>query len=257
MQIKRARDAYSRYFRFNNKRSLSTMLPSELVVIESSGLLAYIDKTREFDNQILIYQSCDLDYLSSIYRLYAYDFQPEISIEAGLLSDELRQWLKERGYQQTQEHAFLSLSHSQTALNRLTSNNVTVERWQEDKADDFLALLNTSGVTCTEQIRKEKKPLYCTDSFRTFVAYLDGSPCAWATSYIEQGVAILANAYTQEEVRGLGCQQSLLNARISDAHLLGSELILTDVIPESISHKNCLKVGFGSDSLRQVWIKSV
>ncbi|WP_197477788.1 MULTISPECIES: hypothetical protein [unclassified Marinomonas] len=55
MQIKRARDAYSRYFRFNNKRSLSTMLPSELAVLESSGLLAYIDKTREFDNQILIY----------------------------------------------------------------------------------------------------------------------------------------------------------------------------------------------------------
>ena len=256
MQIKRARDAYSRYFRFNNKRSLSTMLPSELAIIESSGLLAYIDKTREFDNQILIYQSCDLDYLTSLYRLYGHDFQPEISIEAGLMNDDLKHWLDEKGYQPEYQHAFLSLNRSQAKLNHMKLNNVTVERWQENKADDFLALLKTSGVTCTDQIWKEKKSFYCTESFRTFIAYFHGEPCAWATSYVKNDVAILANAFTQESLRDRGCHLALLNARIEDALTLGTELILTDVIPESVSQKNCYSVGFNSDGTRQVWVKS-
>ncbi|WP_438464510.1 N-acetyltransferase [Marinomonas sp. PE14-40] len=255
MQNKRARDAYSRYFRLNNKRSLSTMLPSELSIIESLGLIAYIDKTRKYDNQILIHRSCDLDYLTSVYSLYDPESLPEISIEAGLESDELKLWLNEHGYQPSNQHDFLSLNRSQAKLNRMQLNNVTVERWQVDRADDFLALLKTSGLTCSDQIWKEKKSYYCTESFRVFIAYFYGNPCAWATSYVKNDVAILANAFTQEDVRGQGCQLALLNTRIEDAIALETELILTDVIPDSISQKNCRSVGFISDGIRQVWVR--
>lgn len=255
MQNKKARDAYTRYFRLNNKRSLSTMLPSELSIIESLGLIAYIDKTRKYDNQILIHRPCDLDYLSSVYRLYGTGYLPEISIETGLESDELTFWLDEHGYHPSNQHEFLSLHRSHVKPNSMPLNNVAVERWQVDRVDDFLALLKTSGLICSDRIWKEKKSFYCTESFRVFVAYLDGTPCAWATSYVKNDVAILANAFTQEAARGQGCQLALLNARIEDAVALESELILTDVIPDSISQKNCLSMGFNSDCIRQVWVR--
>lgn len=80
-------------------------------------------------------------------------------------------------------------------------------------------------------------------------------PCAWATSFIENEYAILANAYTQESHRSKGCQTALLRARIEDAISLGTEMVLTDVLPSSTSSKNCKSVGFSSAGIRSVWCK--
>lgn len=255
MQDKRASDAYNTYFRFNNKRTLSTMLPSELSIIESLNLKAYIDKTRRYDNQILIHHHCDLAYLDSVYGLFDLDALPEIAIESGLETPELKQWLNERGYQPSHQHEFLSLNRFGLDLSHVSQSNVHVERWTEARADDFLALLKTSGLTCSDQVWKSKKSFYCTESFRVYVAYLDGIPCAWATSYLENNLAILGNAFTQEHARGKGCQTELLTTRVQDAIDLGAERVLTDVLSGSVSQKNCRRIGFQPDVVRQVWLR--
>ncbi|WP_407641485.1 GNAT family N-acetyltransferase [Alginatibacterium sediminis] len=130
-----------------------------------------------------------------------------------------------------------------------------VERWSHDNVDEFLALLKTSGLECSDEIWEKKRSLYCTNTFRSYVAKINGKPCAWATSFIESECVILANAYTQERYRSKGCQTALLRARIEDAISLGIKLILTYVMPNSTSSKNCKSVGFSSVGVRSVWCK--
>ena len=113
----------------------------------------------------------------------------------------------------------------------------TVERWGADRADDFLQLLMTSGVTCDPAVWSDRRRHYCTETFRAYVASIDGAPRAWATLFVSGKAGYLANAYTQENCRGLGCQTALLHARQLDAAALGVDWLMTDVEHGSSSHR--------------------
>ncbi len=54
MQDQRVKDVYRSYFQFNNERTLSTDLESELFSIVFEGCSVFVDKTRKYDNQIFI-----------------------------------------------------------------------------------------------------------------------------------------------------------------------------------------------------------
>lgn len=255
MQDKRVKDVYSSYFHFNNERTLSTDLASELFSAEAEGCSVFVDKTRKYDNQIIIHDLCGVENLENHLKLYKHGFSPEISIEPQAITNELKTWLLSRKFEQAYEHEFLELRVSDYAVSTDVSDRVSVERWAHDNVDEFLALLKTSGLECTDEIWEKKRALYCTDTFRCYVAKINGKPCAWATSFIENEYAILANAYTQESYRSQGCQTALLRARIEDAISLGISVILTDVMPSSTSSKNCKSVGFSRVGVRSVWCK--
>lgn len=114
---------------------------------------------------------------------------------------------------------------------------------------------NGSVIAWSDKCVQSGRVMYCTETFRCYVAKINGKPCAWATSFIENEYAILANAYTQEAYRSNGCQTALLRARIEEAIGLGVKVILTDVMPNSISSKNCKSVGFTKSGTRSVWCK--
>lgn len=275
MQVKAVKDAYNAYFYFNNERTLSTDLASELISIEDDGFTVFIDKTRKYDNQILIDGVCNSASLEADLKLFVDGISPEISIAPNALTTDLKSWLSKHQFVPAFEHEFLELSaegyvekpstekSSAEALIAETSSveplsdvgKVTIERWTQDNADEFLALLKTSGLECSDQIWQQKRALYCTDTFRCYVAKIEGKPCAWATSFINNGHAILANAYTQERYRSKGCQTALLRSRIEDAIALGAKVLLTDVMPNSTSSKNCKSIGFRSVGVRSVWCK--
>lgn len=247
--------AFARYFQFNNLRTLSTDAPSELRVLNAGVYQAYIDPTRRYDNQLLIQAESSASQLTTALALYANTPAPEISVAPAADSATLRNWMSEHGFQREFNHQFLQLrSRDYTASN--AHSRVRVERWTSARADDFLALLKTSGLQCSDAIWQAKRHLYCTDAFRCFVAYHGDTPCAWATTYLDEDVATLANAFTQEAARGNGSQTALLHARIRDAIEHGATLLFTDVMPESTSARNCLSVGFEPVVTRQVWCKS-
>jgi hypothetical protein len=255
MQDKRVKDVYSSYFQFNNERTLSTGLESELFSAAFEGCSVFVDKTRKYDNQIIIHGACANEDLDSHLSLYKHGFSPEIYIEPQAITNELKAWLSSREFVPVYEHEFLELrTENYVALSEV-SDEVTVERWTQDNVDAFLTLLKTSGLECSHEIWEKKRSLYCTDTFRCYVSKINGAPCAWATSFIENEFAILANAYTQESYRSNGCQTALLKARISDAMSLGVKVFLTDVMPNSTSSKNCKSVGFCSVGVRSVWCK--
>ncbi|EKM29632.1 hypothetical protein VCHENC02_4569, partial [Vibrio harveyi] len=175
--------------------------------------------------------------------------------EPQAITNELKAWLSDRDYVPAYEHEFLELRAVNYVPLEEVSDEVTVERWTHENVDAFLTLLKTSGLECSDEIWEKKRSLYCTDKFRCYVAKINGQPCAWATSFIENEFAILANAYTQENYRSNGCQTALLRARILDAMSLGVQVLLADVMPSSTSSKNCKSVGFCSVGVRSVWCK--
>ncbi|CAM3038684.1 GNAT family N-acetyltransferase [Vibrio neptunius] len=255
MQDNSVKDVYGSYFQFNNQRTLSTDLESELFTAESLGCSVFVDKTRKYDNQIIIHDVVSKEGLESHLSLYQHSFSPEISIEPQAKTHELQAWLSSHEFVPAYEHEFLELRAVNYVAIAEASDEITVERWTQDNADAFLALLKTSGLECSDAIWQKKRSLYCTDTFRCYVAKINGEPCAWATSFIDNEFAILANAYTQENSRSNGCQTALLRARISDAISLGVKVLLTDVMPNSTSSKNCKAVGFSRVGVRSVWCK--
>ncbi|QUX96034.1 N-acetyltransferase [Marinomonas sp. CT5] len=255
MQDKKVKDVYNSYFQFNNERTLSTGLKSELFTVEAEGCSVFVDRTRKYDNQIVIYGVCSAENLESHLTLYKHGFSPEISIDLQAITNELKTWLSNHEFVSTYEHEFLELREANYVACAEQTGQLTVERWSHDNVDTFLTLLKTSGLECSEEIWKKKRSLYCTDTFRCYVVKINGEPCAWATSFIENEYAILANAYTQESYRSKGCQTALLRARIEEAFSLGAKVVLTDVMPKSTSSKNCKSVGFSRIGMRSVWCK--
>ncbi|MEJ2764818.1 GNAT family N-acetyltransferase [Photobacterium sp. MCCC 1A19761] len=244
------------YSRFNNLRTFSTGLPSEMRVIEQAGMTVFVDPTRPYDNRILGLNTDNEVHLETVLGEYPEPIAPYLELEPEAVSQVLSNRLVSLGYLPV-----LSLEYLALPLERYDAaqcpTDIHVERWGPERADDFLALLKTSGVQCSDEIWALKRQFYCTEQFRCFVAMVDEQPCAWATSFIEQGTALLANAYTQETSRGRGCQTALLHARARDAQSLGCTDLLTDVLPQSQSALNCKKLGFSTLTVRSIWERTV
>ncbi|ROS04983.1 hypothetical protein EDC56_0501 [Sinobacterium caligoides] len=249
------RNAYTSYFRFNNARTLSTNLPSELKIADLPELTSYIDPTRRYDNQLIIHRSSAAAQIEDILECYHEDTPPEISVEPDAVAYNLSKVLIGCEYRPSYSHEFLVMdigTYSPVGF----KDGVRVEMLSVERADEFLALLKTSGLSCSDETWQAKRHLYCTEVFRCFVAFVGDIPCAWATSFIDEKTATLANAYTQEKYRGRGCQTALLHARIQDAEKLGVGYLLTDVMPKTVSASNCKAVGFLTETIRTVWEKA-
>lgn len=288
--------ALTSYFCFNNTRTLSTSRPSQLTLVRKPGMTAYIDSTRRYDNHVVIHQKCAESDIEEVLGLYPDHLSPEISIEPAATDFSLSQCLMKHRFVPAYSHEFLAMRAESYQASPI-KQEIRVERWECEKVDDFLALLQTAGVECSETVWEEKRRYYCTEQFRCFVAFYDDQPCAWATSYLidngmsrcslvsdklddtvitaretgaeaasdmapntrkgsDRRVAILANAYTQEAYRGKGCQTALLHARIQDAKAAKVTHLLTDVMPDTISSRNCKAAGFTTKTIRTVWARS-
>ncbi|MFL5832390.1 MAG: GNAT family N-acetyltransferase [Solirubrobacterales bacterium] len=96
------------------------------------------------------------------------------------------------------------------------------------------------------------------DSWRCYVARVDGKACGCGAMVIEDGIAELGIGATLEDVRGRGCQTALLRRRISDAAEAGCRTLLVETgerVPDrpSASYRNILKAGFAEAYLRPNW----
>lgn len=248
------KNAYDSYFFFNNERTLSTAVPSQLQIVDEESFTAYIDPTRRYDNQINIRATQKKSPLiGELLEYYSDDMPPKIRIDSDVAPSfchTLPKYKYEVSY--TQEFMFMTQADY---MHRQLDGQVVVEVWEEDRADDFLNLLKTSGMNCEEQVWQAKRKYYCTQTFRCYVAFINNAPCAWATTFLDGNLATLANAYTQEQYRNQGCQTALLQARIVDAFESGIQYLLTDVLINTPSRRNCKSAGFSTINLCDVWEK--
>lgn len=250
----KTQSAFENYFTFNNRRTLTTNEPSQLNIHRFENITAYVDPTRQFDNQVIIHNVCTNEEAVEALVLYQHSFYPEVRIAPSAQALKLGSFLSNSDFHYMYDIEFMQLNAAQY-LSAAPQNSIQIERWGANKADEFRALLTTSGVQCSDEIWQAKRAFYCTEQFRCFVAKLDGQPVAWATSFLDGNVAILANAFTQETARNKGCHMALLHARIQDAIALGANTLLTDVMPESVSARHCAKAGFTASQTDMVWVK--
>jgi hypothetical protein len=237
------------YTRFNAARTLLTPLPSELRVERFDGLIALVDPARRrpgYPNRILGLTPESLPALDSALAAYERDgLVPEIQISSHP-TVEVR--LVELGF-----HPLHTLAYLVREPVLLPAPGLMVERWGHERADDFLDLLRHAGVELTDELRALRREHYCTEKFRAHVAHVNGVPSAWATLFAWEKLGFFANAFTLEEARGRGCQTALLVARLRDAHDLGLETVVTDLVRDSTSHRNVERAGFRLQHVETVW----
>ena len=238
------------YSRFNAVRTLSTDSRSlfQAEVLGNCALL--VDAARPSPgicNRVLGFGASDVSDLSTILSKYG-EHRPRFDLRPDELCPSVVDSLLSVGYRPVGSLAYL-LSDPKVA----DADEIRVERWGHDRADEFVRLLERAGVPYSDAIWAKRREHYCTCSFRTFVSYLEGRPAGLGTLYVTGQFGVLANAVTFPEYRGRGVHTALLRGRLSDAHQLGLDTLLTDVEPNSISYRNCLKVGFELTTIHSIW----
>jgi hypothetical protein len=148
----------------------------------------------------------------------------------------------------------MQLCYLGTVPDRRRNASRRVERLDASQADFFLDLLEQQGVEFPPEKRAHKRGFYCTDRFRAYVARdASGTPCAWTTMFVENGVAFFGNSFTLPQWRRTGAHLSLLDARLDDAAELGLEVAYTDVEHRSQSFYNCVRAGFATLTINTIW----
>jgi GNAT superfamily N-acetyltransferase len=133
-----------------------------------------------------------------------------------------------------------------------------VLRLQEHQRDEFLNLLQLSGVDFPPDRRASKQHHYCTEQFQAFVAKAaDGAPCGWATLFMQGDTGFLGNAFTLPGHRRSGVHQAMLGARLQAAAQAGAAVVFTDVEHGSQSHLNCERAGFRTLTVTTIWERPV
>jgi hypothetical protein len=92
--------------------------------------------------------------------------------------------------------------------------------------------------------------------FRSYLAYVDGSPAALGILHVANGVGSMANGLTVPSMRRRGCQTALLYQRIADAARAECDLMVSQCMPGVTSQNNQLRVGFQIAGSKAWWVRS-
>ncbi|HEY7198354.1 MAG TPA: GNAT family N-acetyltransferase [Gaiellaceae bacterium] len=94
------------------------------------------------------------------------------------------------------------------------------------------------------------------DRISCWVASVDGAPVAVAILYLDEDVAVLADAATLPAHRSRGCQAALIDARARAAATRGATVLTSDVEFGSTSHRNLQAAGLATAYTKLVWQRS-
>ena len=94
---------------------------------------------------------------------------------------------------------------------------------------------------------------YRQPGWRLYIATVDARPAAFGVLHEHDGIGSLAGAATLPEFRGRGCQSALLARRIADATADGCELVVSQAMPGSSSHRNMERAGLRVAYTKGIW----
>jgi GNAT superfamily N-acetyltransferase len=93
--------------------------------------------------------------------------------------------------------------------------------------------------------------------WRTYVAYRDGTPAAFAQLHIRGTTACLALAGTLSEHRSQGFQTALIRQRLTDAAMAGCDLVCAQAGFGTTSQQNMERAGFRVAYTKAVFSEAV
>ena len=256
---KRLLRAVTNYSRFNASRSLGVEADSEFASTKFGAAIALTDPARPrlpMFNRVLGLSPTDAKQIDAILRHYkSAGCEPHFELSPDAIVPDLIGDLVGHGFEPSDAISYMVTAPGAQAPKLAAADKPTISRWQADDADRFRELLGRSGVTCEDSVWERRRQHYCSETFRVFVAEIEGEPCSWATLYADDDsrAAYLANAYTIPEFRGRRCHLALLEARLADARDLGLRAAYTDAIPDTPSARNCRRAGFSPSTTLTLW----
>lgn len=230
------------YARFNAWRSLRARDP-ELKVHEVGGLSVLVDASRPTDETYNRVVGLTQERSSALDEALAWfvAVPPQVDVAVDRMDPLLSGALTERGLAPAQ--TLVWLWGEPPKLAQAPVEGVVVRRLvgEPERLLDLIA--TTAPEPFSALVREKRAPYYCTDTFRAYLATVDGEDAGWATLFCHEGRGILGNAFVRGPFRRRGVHRALHAARARDAAALGLEWVVVDVMPESASHRNALRAG--------------
>lgn len=230
------------YTCFNAQRSLRARDP-ELVVRDVGGLRVLTDPSRPRDelyNRVVGLTLARVGALDEALAVFG-EVPRQVDVAVDRMDPRVCGALTERGLAPAQALCWLWADPAR--MDHAAVDGVAVRRL-DGEADLFLdAIGTTAPEPFSALVRERRAPHYCTDTFRAYLASVGGEVAGWATTWCHEGAGVFANAYVHHAHRRRGVHRALLAARARDAAALGLAWVVTDVLPESASHRNALRAG--------------
>jgi GNAT superfamily N-acetyltransferase len=209
------------------------------------------DIPQRFFNSVLGTDDDTRAHLDDIEALYAArDVTPSFELVPARFSAALAADFHARGYTVVEQHVGL-------ANTRLSSRPAApdVEVAEVDTATE--AWLDTYlggwGAREPEAAKVNMRGWRANDSWRFYLASVDGEPAGAAALDVRAPTALLGSASTIERFRGRGVQAALLARRIEDASAAGCDLVVGGAYEGTTSVRNQQRAGFQIAFTRTVW----
>lgn len=116
--------------------------------------------------------------------------------------------------------------------------------WQQFAAAALPAAFGEQAETWIQWLTDSIRATFGRPDWRTYIAFVQGQPAAFAQLHIEGRAGCLALAGTLPAFRGHGAQTALIQRRIADALAAGCDLICTQTGPGTVSQHNMERAGF-------------
>ena len=244
---------------FNSKRALSN-IEKDLEISKMGDSTLIIDKKSPksgYYNRIKGFGEGDIDKLKNILNVYRkYEIEPFFEMTPNNICESVSRALNSEGFVNVEQLVYMELK----ALDVIPSDsNIEIVKVSQANAEAFIKIIQQSneGMDLTKEVIEKKKPYFYEPYFHNYIAYNSGEVAGLGSMFISNNVGYIANDYTFEKARGLGCQKKLLTHRINEAIKLGLESLYTDVEFGSISHNNMKKLGFKDIYTSSFWVKSL
>ena len=235
------------YARFNALKTVNDGRPSLFRVIPLGPLTVTRDPNRgdSYYQRVLGLTEESLPRLDD--ALEALRSAPAVRLDVEeSASETVRSALRERGFAPAHRLTWLVAE----AESGETPANVL--RLSPGEVDRVRPLLELEG-SIDPEIWTARREHHCTETFRTFAVESEGALVSMATTFAGEHGTVLGNAFTHPDHRGRGYQSDLLVARLADAHSIGRDHVLTDVEPDTTSHRNAIRRGFRLLHEQAVW----
>ena len=170
-------------------------------------------------------------------------------------TEEAEAWLSEKGYERGDGWEKFVRNVSPLQLPEAAGIEILELDYEEGEgmdqiASDGLRLPGMAGLLFYDLPGRE--------SWRCYVALLDGKLSACGSMLIDEGIAELGIDATIESARGRGCNRELLRRRLRDAAAAGCHTVFAEMdecVPEAVAftRRNLLRAGFREAYRSQNW----
>lgn len=235
--------------------------PAGIHIERFGSATAFVHRTSSvrFYNSVLGAGPGSIEHLDAILDLYArHGTTPAIEIVPGRLTEALGLALAARGFAMVEFHAGLARELTASDASRaFLPVGVEVDELDPHdprQLDTFLEVYLGGWGSLDDESKINGRLWKGNESWRFYLARVEGSPAGAAILDVRGATAMLASASTLPRIRGHRVQSALLSRRIADAAAVGCDLIVGGAYVGTSSVRNQQRAGLGIAFTRGIWI---